>query len=308
MKHMQHAARAAAGIAFACAAVFAHADGMPNAVPAPERATQHHLGQPHAVVKRDPLDPDTSVAVKDEPVKAVDLPGVMKLDGADRDLVDAKRVRRISWSNAGTQAVWVSDTQPNLIQLPFVNPQIVSTNEIEVQKRATSNNVYVFFGKGVDHPVQMWLEPQAGSSAAIGLQLVPKHIPAQTIVVVDDTPAGMLGSHPAPEADTYVAHVQALLQGAALGDSPAGYSVVALQVPPMVVDGLAVQGLRRLSGREEDIYVYTVANPGKADVQVREQEFDGPDVEAVSVVPKPLLHAGESTLVAVLAKKHTAKE
>jgi conjugal transfer pilus assembly protein TraK len=285
----------------------ARADGMPDAKPAKTKAPQSLTGGAK-LASRDPLAVDPAIAVKDEPVKAVDLPGVLKLQGADRDLLDPTRVRKISWSTPGTQTVYVSSTQPNRIQLPFSNPEVVSTTDVDIKKKATSNNVYVFFGAGVAHPVQMWLEPPGDSSASIGLQLVPKDIPAQAIVVVDDTPAGMLRTKPGSPDNEYLTHVQALLESAALGASPAGYSVVTLEVPPIVVNGLAVQGLRRLSGHTEDIYVYTVANPGTGDVQVREQEFDGEDVKAVSIVPKPLLHPGEKTLVAILAKKRTPKE
>ena len=56
--------------------------------------------------------------------------------------------------------------------------------------------------------------------------------------------------------------------------------------------------------RGEDLYVYTVSNPGTMDAHLREQEFDGEDVLAVSIFPKPLLRPGEKTDVIVLARKH----
>ena len=253
---------------------------------------------------RDPLAVDAGVAVKDDPAKTIDLPGVLKLEGADRDALDPTRVQRISWTNAGSRTVYVSATQPNRIQLPFANPKIVSTTDVEIDKRPSSNNVYVTFAAGVTHPVQIWLEPVAESSASIGLQLVPKTIPAQAIVVLDDTVDGSSGrSARGTPQNEYLTRVQALLEQAALGASPEGYAAATLELPPISVDGLAVEGLRRLSGRSEDIYVYTVSNPGAADVRVVEREFDGADVLAVSIVPKPLLHAGERAIVAILAKK-----
>ena len=260
-----------------------------------------------ARAKLDPLAVDAGVAVKDEASKSIDLPGVLRLDGADRDTLDPTRVRRISWTNAGSQTVYVSATQPNRIQLPFANPRIVSSTDVEIDKRPSSNNVYVTFAAGVTHPVQIWLEPVSESSASIGLQLVPKAIPAQAIVVLDDTVASTAGrsARSTPENE-YLTRVQSLLEQAALGASPEGYAAVELELPPISVNGLAVAGLRRLSGRSEDIYVYTVSNPGSADVQVHEREFDGADVTAVSIVPKPLLHPGARAIVAILAKKREA--
>ena len=274
-----------------------------RAAPAPTRLRPSGAARS----KRDPLAVDGGVAVRDEASKAIDLPGVLRLDGADRDTLDPTRVRRISWTNAGSQTVYVSATQPNRIQLPFSNPKIVSTTDVEIDKRPSSNNVYVTFAAGVTHPVQIWLEPVSESSTSIGLQLVPKAIPAQAIVVLDDTVTGTAGrsARSTPENE-YLTRVQSLLEQAALGASPEGYAAVELQLPPISVNGLAVAGLRRLSGRSEDIYVYTVSNPGANDVQVHEREFDGADVTAVSIVPKPLLHPGERAIVAILAKKREA--
>ena len=53
----------------------------------------------------------------------------------------------------------------------------------------------------------------------------------------------------------------------------------------------------------EDIYVYTVVNPGPTDGVLDESEFDGPRVEAVSILPSALIHSRGKTYVAVLARK-----
>lgn len=286
----------------------ARADGFPGGEPPqPEKVAPKHVKAPAKPRVRDPLAVDAGVAVQDKPAPEINLPGVMKLEGADRELLDPTRVRKISWTNGASQTVWVSATQPNRIQLPFADPRVVSTSELQVDKKATSNNVYVYFGQGVAHAVQIWMEPPGEGTVSVGLQLVPKDIPAQSIIVVDDTVEGSRhrAEHASPESDRFT-RVQALLEQAALGDSPAGYSVVDLQLPPLAVDGVAVAGMRRLSGRNDDIYVYSVSNPGTADAILNEKEFDGADVEAVSIVPKPLLRPGEKAFVTILAKKREA--
>lgn len=299
------------GAGLCLSATNAVADGVAGSAEQPigirgSEATVKPAARKH--VRRDPLAIDEAVSVQNKPAPAVDLPGVLKLEGADRDLLDTKRVRKISWTNGASQTVWVSSTQPNRIQLPFSNPRVISTSELQIDKKAGSNNVYVFFAPGVAHAVQIWLEPPGESSTSIGLELVPKTMPAQQIVVVDDTVAGSAGrAQLASPENEYLTRVQALLEQAALGASPEGYSVVDLQLPPMAVNGLAIEGLRRLSSRSDDIYVYTVSNPGAADVLIHEREFDGEDVRAVSIVPKPLLHPGEKSIVTILAKKHEAR-
>lgn len=293
-------------VGFGAFAVLARADGSPEAAEAAASAAAS--GHPHrrALARvRDPLAIDPTLAVKDTPTPEIDLPGVMKIEGANKDLLDPSRARRISWTNAGSQTVYVSVDDVNRIQLPFPNPHVAATNELEVDKRPNSNNVYVHFAAGVTRAVQIWLEPQGASSVSIGLQLVPKHIPGQYIVVVDDTPAVPNAAPRAPgSGDEYLARVQNDLEAAASGLSPEGWSVEKLEVPLVALNGLVVEGVRRLSNRSEDLYVYSVTNPGAADVTLREQEFDGETVLAVSILPTPLLHPGQKTLVTVLARKH----
>jgi conjugal transfer pilus assembly protein TraK len=298
--------------AISCSFLFsapARADGFPDGEPPrPKADTPKHVKATAKPRGRDPLAVDAGVAVQDKSAPEINLPGVMKLEGADRELLDPTRVRKISWTNGASQTVWVSATQPNRIQLPFADPRVVSTSDLQVDKKATSNNVYVYFGQGgVAHAVQIWMEPPGEGTVSVGLQLVPKDIPAQSIIIVDDTVEGSRhrAEHASPENDRFT-RVQALLEQAALGDSPAGYSVVDLQLPPLAVDGVAVAGMRRLSGRNDDIYVYAVTNPGAADAILNEKEFDGADVEAVSIVPKPLLRPGEKAVVTILAKKREA--
>ena len=306
-RHAGFVSRVTLAAAIACTCFAASADGFGRDDPL--SGDSHREIRALALrlagnAKRDPLAIDPAVAIKEEPVKSVDLPGVMKLEGADRGLLDPTRERRISWRNGGSQTVYVSATQPNRIQLPFVNPKVIANSDVQIDKRATGSNVYVAFKNANPTPVQIWIEPPDESSASVGLQLVPKTMPAQSIIVVDDTVAGSAGrAQRSSASNEYLTRVQAILEEAALGASPTGYSVVELQVPAIVLNGLLVEGVRRLSSRSDDIYVYTASNPGSGDVHLRESEFDGPDVKAVSILPKPYLHAGERAIVVVLAKK-----
>jgi len=298
---------------------FSHAQGAHTGERHADRLVEHqasgqgdrvgdHLVDQHHVkaLKRDDLAPDLTLAIKDVPEHAVDLPGVLKLDGAAQGVLDPTRSRKISWTNEGSQTVYVSATDPNRLQLPFPNPRVIGTTDVDIDKRPNSSNVYVTFVAGVTHPVQVWFEPHEGSGASVGLLLVPKRIPAQSIQIVDDT--GALAPHAAraEEPDDFLARVQDELQDALASRSPQGWSTVNVPVPPIVLDGVLVDGVRRLSSLSEDIYVYTVRNPGPSDVVLDESQFDGPRVEAVSILPSPLLHSHGSTSVAVLARKGPA--
>lgn len=290
--------------------------GVPVATPSAEAAASatSHKRSAHTVrakvkaAKRDELDPDMGVAIKDAPDRAVDLPGVLKLDGAPLGLIDPARARRISCTNEGSETVYLSATEPNRIQLPFPNPHIISTTDLEISKRPNNNNIYVTFAPGVTHAATLWLEPQDGSSVVCGLQAIPKRIPAQSVHIVDDTGATSTRSARAEEPDDFMSRVQSDLQDALEGRSAAGWSTVNVPVPPIVLNGVLVEGARRLSSLKEDIYVYAVRNPSAADVVLEETEFDGPRVIAVSILPSPLLRAGGTTFVAVLARKNANSE
>ncbi|MDN4571866.1 type VI secretion protein [Pandoraea cepalis] len=289
-------------------ALHARADGMPSG---PD-FTQPGATQPKAAPAkppkkgRDPLKVDRSIAVKDTPQKEIDLPGVLKVSGESLDIVDPSKAQKISWTNGGSQTVYLSVDEPNRIQLPFKNPFIVQTSDIKIERRASGNNIYVYWPSLPAKPRQIFIEPPGGGPA-LGLQLVPKEISAQTIIVLDDTGAVSGKKHTKSTGSDYITRIQDVMETVAHGRSPDGYSQVEINLPPIAMNGLVVTADARYSDRDGDLYVYTVRNPGQARATVREQEFDGPNVLAVSVFPKPVLVPGDKTKVFVLARKREGK-
>lgn len=299
-----------AGLTSLLCGAAAHADGMPSDPnkPAGESATEARAKARSApAAKRDPLKVDAQLSVRSEAPKAVDLPGVMHLDGESLSMIDPTRARVVSCRSRGAVTVWVSDHHVNRIQLPFANPRVIGTTALMINRRAASNNVYVSFASE-PVPDQVWFEPPGESAVSCGLQLVPKDIPAQDIVVLDDTVESTSTRARRAGADNeYLTRVQALMEQAALGASPAGFSEAELQTPSMAISGVAVRGLRRLSSRTEDLYVYEVTNAGTSDREVREEEFDGAGVLAVSILPRPLLRPNERAVLVILAAKREEK-
>ncbi|MGR9603138.1 hypothetical protein ACU80P_22155 [Pandoraea sputorum] len=125
--------------------------------------------------------------------------------------------------------------------------------------------------------------------------------------VTDDT--GMVsGSQRAKgNGSDYVTRVQDVMETVAHGKTPDGYSQVDITLPPIAMNGLVVTVDSRYSDRDGDIYAYTVQNPGNTPASLREEEFNGPNVLAVSIFPKPVVSPGESTRVFVLARKREGK-
>lgn len=251
---------------------------------------------------RNPLAVEPAIAVKATAPKEIDLPGVLQVPGESMDVLDPTKARRIAWTNGGSQTVYMSINEPNRIQLPFRNPYLVQTSDVKIDRRPVSNNIYVYWPQLPAQARMLYIEPPDGGPS-LGLELVPKDIPGQTVVVTDDT--GMVSGHRKPTAASgdYISHVQDVMATIALGRAPDGYSQVAVSLPPIAMDGLALTVDERYSDRDGDIFVYTVRNPGQSRAVLREQEFDGANVLAVSIFPKPLLQPGEATKVIVLARK-----
>lgn len=249
---------------------------------------------------RDPLQANLAVAIKDTPQKELNLPGVMKIGAVDKAALDFTRTQKIELDNGASKTVWLSATEPNRIQLPFNDPYIVASDALDINKRANTNNVYITFHEGVKTPIQIFFEPSDGGVTQ-GLQLVPKNIPSQTIIVVDG--AGQTGARKSSKGSDYVANTQSLMETVALGGTPSGYSVIDIQSPPIGMNGLLVEPLKKLSSRDGDLYIYQVTNPGPHTATLRETEFDGENVSAVSINPKPLLNPGEKARVLVLVSK-----
>lgn len=249
-----------------------------------------------------PLEVHQDIALKDRAKKEIVLPGVMRIDGEHQHALDFSRARRISMNNGGSVSVYLSATEPNRIQLPFANPHIIGTTDLAIDKRATSNNVYIGFKQGATRTTQIFFEPPEGG-AVLGLQLMPKNIPAQTIIVEDVAPALTAAQSKANKSSDYITAVQSLMETVALGATPQGYAIVEMAIPPIAMNGLMIRLEKKLSHRDADIYVYQVTNPTSKTTTVQETEFDGELVQAVSIYPKPLLKTNESTRAIVIAKK-----
>lgn len=274
---------------------------------APQAAT-HRKPVSHVKVKatRDALAVDPTIAVKATPPKEIDLPGVLHVPGDKLGTIDPTRAQPVSWTNGGSKTVYLSVTEPNRIELPFKNPYIIRTSDVNADHRKESNNVYVYWNvqRPEDaQPRQIYIEPPGGGGQSLGLEIVPKAIPGQTVIVTDDTGVTTRNESKTGESSDYIAHVQDLMTSVALGHSPNGFSQTDVQLPPIAMDGLVVTADTRYSSHEGDMWVYTVRNPGPRSALLHEQEFDGANVLAVSIYPKPLLQPGEKTRVFVLARK-----
>ena len=256
--------------------------------------------------EHNPLEVNAGTAVRESQAKEINLPGVMKIQGEATSALDFTRARKIQMNNGGAISIYVSATDPNRIQLPFTNPTIIGRDDLKVDKRASSNNIYVSFIGNSKTPAPLFIETAAGNGPVLTLQLVPKNIVSQTYIVEDVAQQTAEQAKQAKSSE-YITSTQALMETVALGASPQGYSLVDLKIPPIGMNGLLVEVDKKLSSREGDVYVYTVTNPGPEPTVIKEEEFDGDLVLAISVFPRPTLRSGESAKVIVSARKEAKK-
>ena len=233
----------------------------------------------------------------------------MKIEGADVAATDFSRSRVVPFVNGSSRTLHVSATEPNLIQLPFTPTNAPATERLTIQN--SGNNLFVSFDPRFandDKPAQLWIE--APNHQVMGLQLVPGNIPAQPILL--ESRATYDGNARTQKgADSYVSSIQDTMQQLAQGQAPDGCSTIDLTKSmgqsPIAMNGLLISPQREYSCDIQNLFVYQVTNPGDKRVMVREDEFDGKLVTAISIYPRPLLNAGDSTQVFVLVDKETAR-
>ena len=282
----------------------AHADGMDVSSPKSQSTGERTFKEPLPKKVFDPVGVNPSIAVKKiAPPKQIVLPGVAVIPGEDLNALDFTRSRKIQMNDGTNQTVYLSVNDPNRIQLPFSNPHVIGTSDLKVQKRPGSNNVYVSFIEGTTRASQIFFESPDGT-AVLGLQLLPKNIPGQVLLVeaVAASPSATLDL--ATRSDNHTQKLQALSELVASNGVPPGYSLVPSTAPPILLTAGAVLTVaKKYSSLTNDIFLYSVGNPGPDAVVLRESDFDGETVQSVSIYPSPSLAPGEVAKVIVIAQK-----
>jgi len=244
-----------------------------------------------------------SLLSKPTPVKEITLPGLIRIPGISAQMIDPKRGQIVEFSNGGSTSVYVSVSDINLLQLPFTQPLITSSDDVEIKQ--SGGNVYFQFKSGVNRAVQLFVENQSGSNSVLSLQLIPKPIVSQVIKVVDNSPASNFISQD-KLSNEYIKHIQQLMEMVANEQNPSGFTKISLDhIAPILLNGLLIRPLSRMSNLNKEIYVYEAQNPGSAVASISEKEFDDQSVLAISIFPTPILRKNETTKIIILAKKQS---
>ena len=242
-----------------------------------------------------------SVPGKSEPVM---LPGLGLLPGEKRPMM-ANVVRVTSHYN---EVLYVSAGFPNRISTPFAAPKLIDNSEVEWQVQGQS--LYIS-PKSAEKPVGIFVTGAGANDPVVSLTLIPRNIPAQTIILQmdEDLASAAASSQPGEsEASSYTDRLRGILRHVVMGKTPAGFSEGLLPVAVGRMDALLVMPEKRYSGQHLDVFKYRVENVGQTEIELAESSFYRDGVRAVSIYPVIKLRKGMSTSVFVLSDKSALAE
>jgi conjugal transfer pilus assembly protein TraK len=243
-----------------------------------------------------------SVPGKSEPAM---LPGLGLLPGEKRPMM-ANVVRVTSHYN---EVLYVSAGFPNRISTPFAAPKLIDNSEVEWQVQGQS--LYIS-PKSTEKPVGIFVTGAGTNDPVVSLTLIPRNIPAQTIILqMDEDPTSAAASSQpgeSVEASSYTDRLRGILRHVVIGKTPAGFSEGLLPVAVGRMDALLVLPEKRYSGQRLDVFKYRVENVGQAEIELAESSFYRDGVRAVSIYPVIKLNKGMSTSVFVLSDKAALAE
>ncbi|PIV81624.1 conjugal transfer protein TraK [bacterium CG17_big_fil_post_rev_8_21_14_2_50_64_8] len=232
------------------------------------------------------------------------LPGLGLLPGEKRPMM-ANVVRVTSHYN---EVLYVSAGFPNRISTPFAAPKLIDNSEVEWQVQGQS--LYIS-PKSAEKPVGIFVTGAGANDPVVSLTLIPRNIPAQTIILQmdEDLASAAASSQPGEsEASSYTDRLRGILRHVVMGKTPAGFSEGLLPVAVGRMDALLVMPEKRYSGQHLDVFKYRVENVGQTEIELAESSFYRDGVRAVSIYPVIKLRKGMSTSVFVLSDKAALAE
>jgi conjugal transfer pilus assembly protein TraK len=235
------------------------------------------------------------------------LPGLGLLPGEKRPMM-ANVVRVSSHYN---EVLYVSSAFPNRISTPFAAPKLIDNSEVEWQVQGQS--LYLS-PKSAEKPVGIFVTGSGVNDPVVSLTLIPRNIPAQTLILQLDEDASAAASIPPGEsgeasgemngkASGYTDRLRGILRSVVMGKTPAGFTEGLLPVAVGRMDALLVMPEKRYSGQHLDVFKYRVENVGQEEIELAEPSFYRDGVRAVSIYPVIKLRKGMSTSVYVLSDK-----
>jgi len=287
----------ASGIAFADTQAPAELPQAVAAAPAPQATAQTQVVAPQvASVATGVAAPTIALPpnVQIEPAKKVrkKMPGVGNYFLSEKNATPQAVVPS---GNDGTRIVSMSNVFPNRVATPFAAPRALDNTNTDIHQDGSS--LYIF-PKGTE-PFVIYVTGADPGDQVISLTIIPKKIPAQTVVLQADTQAAVRQQ----KTESYTQQLVDLLRRIAAGTTPEGFSKAAIASSVAISGDIHILPKERYSSTWLDVYRYTVINEGRSVIELSETSFYKKGVRAVSIYPNLTLAPSESTEVYVVADK-----
>ena len=231
------------------------------------------------------------------------IPGVGAIPGVASAKNNVVRV-----GTERNEVVYIAANFPNRIATSFKSPKALGKqgdNE-EIIKRVGSS---LYITPTDLEPIAIFVIGDKPSDPVFSLTLVPKDLPAQTIIAQLDS-AGSDSTDAKGEItpSSYVEKINYLLKQTALGKTPEGYTVGSL--PKSVARGqfISITPQVRYSGSSYDIYRYLVTATGDSPLELKEDIFYTPGIRAIGFFPKTILQKGEESYVFLIHQRESASQ
>jgi len=264
-------------------------DGVAPFFDIPDKRSEDSSNQPNT--KHEPHEKPVS------PYEVV-LPGLGKVNG-DPLLMKAVPLRV---NGDGTENVQVSSVFQNRISTPFETPKIIDSSDTEF-KISGSN---IFLSMPSDHPVVVYITGSERNDPVVSLTLIPRPIPAQTIILQLDPSIAVQSSpkgHHEHKPETYEQHLAGLLKTLASGDTPEGFTTSNITNIVGRKGPVIISPVSRYSNAYLDIFVYQAQNAGNPTINLSETSFYQKGVRAVGMYPLSTLRKADKTYVYVISDK-----
>ena len=171
--------------------------------------------------------------------------------------------------------VTVSEKDINRIEMPESVIEALSSKAIDVKVK--DRNIFV---KLLDsHPAELFISTQ---KRTISLILVPKDIPAETILVRDKENNLSSSSNP-PEESSYEDVIKKIVISLSKGIVPSGYIEIHPKGNEQTLSGLSAKKMYVIQGPVFQGEKYEIKNTGSLDVSLSEEMFYKEGILAVSL-------------------------
>lgn len=253
-------------------------------------------------VKTTPPPPDPRVTQ----ILETPIPGVGKVPGIANAKNNVVRV-----NSDRNEVVYIAANHPNRIATPYKSPKALGKqgeNE-DVIKRVNSS---LYITPADLEPIAIFVIGDKPNDPVFSLTLVPKDIPAQTIIAQLDSSVATSGFDGQDlkgdiGSASYVEKLNYLLKSSALGRVPEGYTAGAL--PKSIARGqyLSITPQLRYAGASYDIYRHQVTSTSNTPLELKEDTFYTPGVRAIGFFPRVILQPGEDSYVFIIHQREGDK-